>query len=136
MNHNLFLNALQRAPLADRREAKAEWQDAITNQPQLVAERVAWLLNGCYGEEAYTAARQVVTNPRNAVAWLAARQVVTNPRNAVAWLAQAIAAHEWGCPPREAWAAWRALTAEEREAVNSAIRAAVDEVLAEQEQEE
>jgi hypothetical protein len=120
MNHNLFLNALQRAPLADRREAKAEWQDAITNQPQLVAERVAWLLNGCYGEEAYTAARQVVTNPRNAVAWLA----------------QAIAAHEWGCPPREARAAWRALAAEEQERVNSAIRAAIDEALAEQEQEE
>ena len=121
MNHNLFLNALQRAPLADRREAKAEWQDAITNQPQLVAERVAWLLNGCYGEEAYTAARQVMNSPR---------------ANAVAWVAIAIAAHEWSCPPREAWAAWRALTAEEREAVNSAIRAAIDEALAEQEQEE
>jgi hypothetical protein len=120
MNHNLFLNALQRAPLADRREAAAEWLDAMRHEPQLVAERVRWLLDGCYGEELYQAA------------W----QVVTNSRNAVAWLVIAIAAHEWSCPPREAWAAWRALTAEEREAVNSAIRAAIDEVLAEQEQEE
>jgi hypothetical protein len=120
MNHNLFLlrlfahqlNALQRAPLADRREAKAEWLDAMRHEPQLVAERVRWLLDGCYGEEAYTAARQVMNSPR---------------ANAVAWLAIAIAAHEWDCAPREARAAWRALTAEERERVDGAIHAVIDE---------
>jgi len=42
-------------PLADRQAAREDWRKACAETPELVAERVSWLLDGCYGKGSYDA---------------------------------------------------------------------------------
>lgn len=43
------LNAVRRAPLADRKEAQEAFYATMRDDPELVAERLGWLLGGSYG---------------------------------------------------------------------------------------
>jgi hypothetical protein len=99
------------APLADRREAEANWRAAMRT-PDLVAERVRWLLAGHYGYGAYRRAWNIAESPR---------------MNRAVALGQMIAAIEWRCPPAHAARAWRSLAAADQNAVNDAILAAIPE---------
>ena len=87
------LREVETAPLADRREARKEFADALET-PDLVAERVAWLLDGNYGKGSYDAAREVLRRSR---------------MNQVAWFTTTIAALEWRCPAKFAAEAWKKL---------------------------
>ena len=87
------LREVETAPLADRREARKDFQQALET-PDLVAERINWLLAGDYGKGAYDAAREVLRRPRT---------------NRAAWLTTTIAALEWRCPAKFAVEAWKKL---------------------------
>lgn len=102
---------LERAPIADRRAAAANWSKAILDPP-IVAERVAWLLAGHYGYYPQVVALQVLS--RN------------GRTNKVAAIAQLVALHEWQCPRAFAVKAWRELSPDKQTAVNQAIKDAIE----------
>lgn len=94
------LQEIEKAPLAVRKEAAAEWLDALKTHPHIVAERIGWILNGSYGKGAYDSA------------W---RTMGMGPRaNKGAALSLLVAALEWRTPQRMAIAQWKKLTAAEQ----------------------
>lgn len=106
-----------RPPLTERQEARSEWLDALKNTPEIIAERVGWLLDGNYGYGSHIEAQNVATNKR---------------MNRAAWMGITIAALEWQCPSNFARSAWNKLTPEEQKAVNDAIMAEIDSFIAQQ----
>lgn len=100
---------VERAPLVERRAARTEWMGAL-HDPEMIGERVGWMLNGSYGKGAYDAAREILARPR---------------MNVIAWMSITIAALEWGCPAAFAREAWSKLSQVERDKVDLAIRQAI-----------
>lgn len=103
------LNRIRSASLSDRREARTELQEALKD-PNLVAERVAWLLNGSYGFGAWKKAEEIAKNTRC---------------NQAAQLGMLIASLEWQCPENFAAQAFNKLTETQQKAVNQAILAEI-----------
>jgi len=97
--------ASEKGSLAERREAAAEFYEAMALDPKLVAERIGWLIDGNYGYGSYKATERV----------LASRM------NKEAWLVQTIGALEWQVPPRMTVQIWKKLTAAQRERLHRAI---------------
>lgn len=116
----LFHNELQkvdRLPLADRKANAAEFLDALRRSPDVVGERIAWVLNGSYGQGAYLQARDIVQN---------------RPRmNREAWLVQVVGALEWSVPARAVAAAWKKLTPAEKKRLDDHIQRAIRDALSE-----
>ena len=111
---NLFakmLNDVEIAPLADRKEAKADYFAAL-NDTDLIAERIGWLLNGSYGYGACKGAWEVMDRPHT---------------NRSAALGIFIAALEWNCPSGFARAAWRELSPEQQITVNKGIEVEIEQ---------
>jgi hypothetical protein len=98
-------------PLSDRQAARTDWLEAMRDTPQIVAERVSWLLAGDYGYGAMHVAREVATNTR---------------MNRVAGLGQMIASLEWRCPAVFAIGAWKQLTTNQQNAVTREIQRAIN----------
>jgi hypothetical protein len=111
------LTEIRRAPLSDRREAQGAFFEAMRDQPEIVGERVGWLLDGNYGYGQMLLAKRVLGSPR---------------ANRVAALTQLIGAYEWQSPEDMSRAAWKKLSAGERTKLNSAVQAAIDGALAEE----
>lgn len=107
---NNSLRALDRAPLAERKEACAEFLDAMRTSPGTVAERIEWVIAGNYGRGAYDVAREVVANKR---------------MNREAWLTQVVGALEWQCPQVMGIAAWKKLTPGEKKKLSAAVKKAI-----------
>lgn len=99
-----------RDSLQERRESCAEFLDAMKNRPDVVAERVDWLLAGNYGYGAMKAAREVVSRTR---------------MNREAWLVHTVAAVEWKCPQRMAIASWKKLSPAEKAALSREVGAEI-----------
>ena len=114
------LQAVEQAPLADRQEGRADWTAALQT-PELVAERIGWLLNGSYGQGSYGAALAMIGNPR---------------MNVQAWLGQTIAAIEWHCPANFARATWKALSRDQQTKLAELIQAEIDYKVAQMEGED
>jgi hypothetical protein len=104
------LTEIERAPLADRKEAAAEFLEAMRDDPELVAERVGWLLNGTYGYGEQLMARQVLDRPR---------------MNRSAALTHMVAAFEWQTPNAMAVAGWKKLTKGQQAALERAVQGAI-----------
>ena len=96
---------VERAPRAEQREAAEEFADALRD-PELIGERIGWLLMGDFGEGAF----------------LEARGQLDSIRNPAALLLRMIAIAEWNATPRDATNAWKALTAGEKMALDRAIQ--------------
>ncbi|KKW45654.1 MAG: hypothetical protein UY96_C0017G0055 [Parcubacteria group bacterium GW2011_GWB1_56_8] len=92
--------------LADRKEAQADWLNAMRETPELVATRLEWLLDGSYGRGEMMQARDIVMSPR---------------MNRVAALSQRIALWEWLTPSSMAAAAWEKLTPAEQKTLAAKI---------------
>lgn len=107
------LREVEKAPLADRKEAAAEYLDAMKNDPSRVAERISWLIDGNYGYGAMKAAERVLRSPR---------------MNRGAALSIMVAALDWQCPQRAATAAWKKLTKAQRDALDEAIKTEIAEL--------
>jgi len=98
------------APLADRREAKADWT-SLLKDAEALAVRCNLLLNGSYGYAQHFLAMRIVENKR---------------MNRVAGIGQLVALWECQCPQREAIAAWKSLTDGERAAADAAVLSEIE----------
>lgn len=97
---------IDRSPLADRKEGQANYLEAMRDRPELVAERIGWLLDGNYGYGPMMMAKQIVRSPR---------------MNRRAALAMSIAVFEWMCPRRMAADAWNKLTPSQKQRLDAAV---------------
>ena len=104
------LAELRRAPLSERKEAQAEFLKAMRDDPDLVAERIGWLLGGNYGYGSKLLAQRVLGSPR---------------MNRSAALTQMIGAFEWMTPEDMVRAAWKKLSAGEKAALERAVQGAI-----------
>ena len=104
------LDEVEKAPLAERKESAANFFDAMRDHPELVAERVGWLLDGSYGYGQKLMARAVLGSPR---------------MNRSAALTQMIAAFEWSSPSAMTRAAWKKLTKGQQAALEKAVQATI-----------
>lgn len=111
-NAMLRLSDLQSAPLVERKEAAAEWFETMAHDPERVVERIEWLLHGMYGQGEE----------------LLARQALNSKGNRIAQLSQLVAAFEWGCPNREARAAWLKLKDDQKKVLRDRIAEAIADV--------
>ena len=84
---------VDRAPLAERKEAQNDFLEAIQKYPEVVAERVGWLLDGQYGMGAMLLAHNVTARMNRPAAY-----------------SQMIAVLDHNCPKRMAAEAWKKLT--------------------------
>lgn len=58
------LTEIDDLPLAERKDNEACLLDAMAHQPDLVAQRVGWLLDGNYGYGAMRRAEKIANSPR------------------------------------------------------------------------
>lgn len=111
---NKELRDVDSAPLTERQEARAAWLDALRNEPQIIAERIGWLIEGSYGFGSYQIAREVIQNKR---------------MNRSAWLGITISALEWNCPSNFAREAWNKLDKNQQDNLTALINAEVKAAL-------
>lgn len=104
------LTEIERAPLADRKEAASEFFEAMRDRPEVVAERVGWLLDGNYGYGQMLMAKRVLGSPRM-------------KRSAA--LTHMVGAFEWSTPGAMAIAGWKKLTKGQQVALEKAVQAAI-----------
>lgn len=95
------------APLADRREARANYAEMLAN-PALLTERIGWIFEGNYGEIEMILAKEIINNKKC---------------NRAARLSVMIAGLECFCPDREAQGVYKALDQAQRGAVDAALAA-------------
>ena len=103
---------IEKASLADRKEAQAALYDAMATDPATVAERISWLIDGNYGYGQMQMARQVVASPRT---------------NREAALTQLVAVYEWQCPRRMSVEAWKKLSTAQKKALSAAVAVVISE---------
>lgn len=107
---NEQMAAPSHAPLQDRQEARQAYADAMAMTPEIVAERIEWLLIGNYGFGSYIIANDVLSRKR---------------MNRAAALGQMIAALEWGCPVVFARQAYVGLSRGEQSHLDELVAAAI-----------
>lgn len=110
------LREAERLPLSERKANLERFTETLQRDPELVAERIGWLLNGSYGRGAYTKAMQVANSPR---------------MNQGAWLVQTVAALEWGVPLRMTAQAWHTLSAAQRKNLERLVQREISDALSE-----
>lgn len=111
-NHDI--RQVESATLDDRKAGFADWLDALQNDPDVIVDRIEWLLDGNYGFGSYDMAREVITHTR---------------MNRPAWLGQTIAALEWQCPNDYARKAWNKLSDEQKGSLTAKINAVIESAL-------
>ena len=105
------LQGVQDAPIADRRAAQKAFREAMASDPELIAERVGWLLAGNYGYGSYKEALRAVQSPR---------------LDKVEWLLTRTAALEWRCPIGMALEAYRTLTKTQKAVLVKLVEREID----------
>lgn len=110
--HYQRMQEVEKAPLSERLEAYQEFAKALADDPETVAERVGWVLNGSYGKGAYDKAWDIAKSPR---------------MNRVAALTQMAAALEWSCTGVYARKAWTRLTQEQKDKVDKLVAQEINE---------
>lgn len=111
------LTEIEKAPLADRKEAAAEFLEAMRDHPEIVAERIGWLLDGNYGYGQMLKAKQILGSPR---------------MNRSAALTHMVAAYEWSTPNAMAIAGWKKLTKGQQVALDKAVLRAIKDAESEE----
>jgi len=100
------IREIERAPLADRKEAQQHFFEVMRDDPAALGERLTWLFNGSYGYGQRIMARKILANPR---------------LNRQAALTQLVAACEWRCPGVMAAEAWKKLGPGEKSTVGTVV---------------
>lgn len=98
------------ASLSDRKQAQTEFLDAMANDPELVGERIGWLLDGNYGYGPMMLAKQALANKR---------------ANHKAILTHMIGIHEWMCPVVMGIAAWKKLSPAQKKKLDHEVEKAI-----------
>jgi hypothetical protein len=101
------MQEVENAPLRDRKEAQAKFQEAMKERPELVAERLGWLFDGNYGYGEMLKARQVIN--------------LSKRTNKKAQLTHLIGVFEWQCPVTMSSSTWKKLTKTEQNRLDRAI---------------
>lgn len=109
--HHKQLREVESAPLDERKEGASAFHRAMKHQPDIVAERVGWLLDGNYGYGSMKAAHRVAK--------------ASGRTNKVAQLTQMIGAREWRSPPRMTATKWKTLSPSEKRALDEAVKGAI-----------
>lgn len=113
MNEAKLLQAqllrVEKAPLSERQEARTDYQDMMATTPNLIADRIGWILEGNYGFGAMKKAESI----------LASRG------NKIAQLSMLLASLEFSCPANFAAQAWNKLTLDQKLALEKAIQAVI-----------
>ena len=104
------LAEIRRQPLSERKEAQESFLEAMRDDPEIVAERIGWLLNGSYGLGSKMLAQQVLRSPR---------------MNRSAALTQMVGGFEWRVPEDMVRTAWKKLSAGEKASLERAVQAAI-----------
>lgn len=100
------LRDVENASLIDRKEACTNFFDDMCRYPDMIGERVSWLVSGEYGWGAMKAAKRIIKSPR---------------MNRVAALTQIVAALDWACPRKMAISAWKKLTTAQKSALENEV---------------
>ena len=111
------LNEVEKAPLAERKEAAQAFYEAMAHDPAVVGERVGWLIAGNYGYGSMKAAERILAMSKRA--------------NKAASLTHAVAALEWRCPIRFAMQAWKKLTPDQKRKLDSFVKAEISSAASE-----
>lgn len=109
---------VEKAPLSERKEAQRAFLEAMRDQPELVGERIGWLLDGNYGYGAMIIAKEILPRKR---------------MNREAILTHLVGVHEWQVPPRMSIAAWKMLTPSQQQNLDKAVKKAIEGAEAENE---
>ena len=99
------LAQIDRAPLTERQEARADVLDAM-KAPEYIVRNLDWLLNGSYGYAEQFKAREIVANTRC---------------NRAAQLTSMLGYLDHNCPANFTAQAYKKLAADERAALDKAI---------------
>lgn len=102
------IREVENAPLD--KDSAAELADTLATNPELIAQRITWMLDGSYGKGAYDAAHDVANNRR---------------MNRNAWMVQTITALEWNVKSSKVRAIWKKLTPLQQRSINFAVTDAV-----------
>ncbi len=106
------IEEVNEAPLADRKEAQVNFFEAMRDAPQVIRERIGWLLDGNYGYGSMVLAKRILHSPR---------------MNRVAALTQMVGVFEWQSPERMTRQAWKRLTAGEKHALAEQVQRAIQD---------
>jgi len=107
------IKQVEAGTLAFRRHQRVLWEIGIRETPTHVANMVNLVISGDFGRGAQIAAENVLKMSKRA--------------NKVASLALIVAAIEWSCPANFARQAFNSLTDDQKQTVNSAIQAVIDQ---------
>jgi hypothetical protein len=102
--------AVERAPLAERKEAQQSFFETIKHHPEIIAERVLWLLEGQYGQGAMLLAHNITARSNRPAAYC-----------------QMIAVLDHNCPRRMAAEAWKKLTSKEQAKLERLLETTIEE---------
>lgn len=105
------IDEVNKAPLADRKEAAAEFYEAMAERPRLVGERVSWLLDGNYGYGSMLLAKNILSHKR---------------MNRVAALTQMVGVFEWQSPEVMTRQVWKRLSPGEKNELARAVEHAIE----------
>jgi len=111
------LQRVESAPLAERKEAAREYAETLTASPDIIAERIGWLFEGCYGKGAYDRVRGWLTYANESPK----RRMKSVRVNCCCLLA----ALDDGCTARDAVKAWNRLTVEQQTALDALLTATI-----------
>ena len=103
---------IDQAPLSERKEAREAFHRDMAAAPEIVAERIGWMLDGNYGYGQMLMAKQI----------LAAKRM-----NREAALTQLISVFEWQCPRRMGVEAWKTLTPAQKKSLSAAVAVVIAE---------
>lgn len=109
------LQRVESAPLAERKEAAGEYAETLTASPDIIAERIGWLFEGCYGKGAYDRVRGWLVYA-NASPKRRMKSVKVN-------CCVLLAALDDGCTASDAVKAWKRLTVEQQAALDELLTA-------------
>lgn len=101
------LNRLAAEPLKDRQEARTAYYEAMRDNPELVAERIEWIIDGTHGYGPMLIARAILNG--------------SDRSNKAAQLSYLVAGFEWICPARFARDAYLKLSTFERDRIDTLI---------------
>jgi hypothetical protein len=110
---------LEKQPSEELGENEKEWFTDMAKHPELIAERIGWLLSGNYGRGPMIKAEQILSMNKNA--------------NKVAGLSILIAGCEWRVPGRRAVVMWKKLSTAQQQNLKKAIEKEIEDYNAEKE---